>query len=249
MWWSPWSCRLVTSWTNNSNVLVNFQNIIPILLRENTVTRSRGSVRDWGYIVWWWRNLGWRRRRPWNTNKIIFLFFSLLFQLGFSLFQQVGIGLKSWHGLSCCWRWDLERRQGHLWEWWGQRPSECWRQLTLLAWERSHWWWRSWRMRMWCLRWSRSLVTVSLHETVNLEPVWSSSISWPRFGHPNHQTFSKSASFARGPVLFVHHTTIVILAFCNHWLVIASSTKEWFTSLTSEGSKVESCCWFITHSA
>jgi len=102
-------------------------------------------------------------------------------------------------------------------------------------------WWRQG-----CCSWS--LVTVGLHQTMNLEPVWSSSISWSWFTHSHHQTFSQSTSFARSSVLLVHHTPIVVLALCYHWLVVAGSSKEWFASLTSECSKMESCCWLVTHS-
>ena len=55
-----------------------------------------------------------------------------------------------------------------------------------------------------------------LHQTVDLEPVGPSAVSGARLGHPHHQTLPQSAGLARGPVLLVHHTPVVVLALGNH---------------------------------
>ena len=87
-----------------------------------------------------------------------------------------------------------------------------------------------------------------LHETMNLEPVWSTSISWTWFWHSNHQTFSESASFTSGTILLIYDASVIIFAFRNNALVVTGSSKKRFTTFTSERSKVESSCWFFANS-
>ena len=100
-----------------------------------------------------------------------------------------------------------------------------------------------WRI-MATLRWC-----VLLHETVNFEPVWSSAVTRARFRHTHHQTLPKPTCFARCSVFLVNDTSIIVLTFLDHRLVVASSSKEWFTSLASKSSKVKPGCWLPAHSA
>ena len=63
-----------------------------------------------------------------------------------------------------------------------------------------------------------SLVTIRLHQAVDLEPVGPPPVPGARLGHPHHQTLPQSAGLARGPVLLVHHTSVVILTLSYHRL-------------------------------
>ena len=84
---------------------------------------------------------------------------------------------------------------------------------------------------------------------MNLEPIGSSSVSTSRLAHANGQTFLESAGLAGGSVSLVNNTHVVILAIRNHCLVVAKSSKETLASLACEGSKVETCSFFIANSA
>lgn len=52
-----------------------------------------------------------------------------------------------------------------------------------------------------------------LEETMNFEPIGTSSVSGAAFRHSDQKTFSKAASFASCPILLVDDTFSVVLAF------------------------------------
>ena len=84
---------------------------------------------------------------------------------------------------------------------------------------------------------------------MDLEPVGSPAVSGARLGHPNHQTFSQSAGFTGSSVLLVDNTSVVVLTFSDHRLIVTSSAEERLAALASEGSEVEASSGFITDSA
>ena len=90
------------------------------------------------------------------------------------------------------------------------------------------------------------LLGVLLHEAVDLEPVGSPAVSGARLGHPHHQTFSQSAGFTGSSVLLVHNTSVVILTFSYHRLIVTSPAEKRFAALAGEGSEVEASSRFIT---
>ena len=81
---------------------------------------------------------------------------------------------------------------------------------------------------------------------MDLEPVGPPAVSGARLGHPNHQTFSQSAGFTGSSVLLVHNTSVVVLTFSYHRLIVTSPAEERFAALAGEGSEVESSSGFIT---
>ena len=81
---------------------------------------------------------------------------------------------------------------------------------------------------------------------MDLEPVGSPAVSGARLGHPHHQTFSQSAGFTGSSVLLVNNTSVVVLTFSYHRLIVTSPTKERFAALAGEGSEVEASSGFIT---
>ena len=85
-----------------------------------------------------------------------------------------------------------------------------------------------------------------MHQAVDLEPVGPPAVSGARLGHPNHQTFPQSAGFTRSSVLLVHNTSVVVLTFSDHRLVVTSPAKERLAALAGEGSEVEAGSRFIT---
>ena len=83
---------------------------------------------------------------------------------------------------------------------------------------------------------------------MDLEPVGPPAVPRARLGHAHHEALSEPAGLAGGPVFLVDHTPVVVLALLDHRLVVAGPAKEGLAALAGEGSKVESCCWFITNS-
>ena len=122
---------------------------------------------------------------------------------------------------------------------WG--PRNCWRDRAFNSWMR-------YGQR---LRWGRisgwRFWSVLLHQAVDFEPVWSSSISRSRFWHPHHQAFAKSASLASCSVFLVNNTSVVILALLYNRLVVACSTKERLASLAGESPKMKTSCRFFAN--
>lgn len=88
-----------------------------------------------------------------------------------------------------------------------------------------------------------------LHQTMYLEPVGSAPVPGSRLGHPDHEAFPQSASFAGSPVLLVDDALVVVLAFLNDGLVVAGPAKEGLASFTGEGSEVKPGCWLFANSA
>ena len=84
---------------------------------------------------------------------------------------------------------------------------------------------------------------------MDLEPVGSPAVSGARLGHPHHQTFSQSAGFTGSSVLLVNNTSVVVLTFSYHRLIVTSPAEERFAALAGEGSEVEASSGFITDSA
>ena len=85
-----------------------------------------------------------------------------------------------------------------------------------------------------------------MHEAVDLEPVGSPAVSGARLGHPHHQTFSQSAGFTGSSVLLVNNTSVVVLTFSYHRLIIFAASEERFAALAGEGSEVESSSRLVT---
>ena len=81
---------------------------------------------------------------------------------------------------------------------------------------------------------------------MDLEPVGPPPVPRARLGHPHHQTFSQSAGFTGSSVLLVNNTSVVVLTFSYHRLIVTSPTEERFATLAGEGSEVEASSGFIT---
>ena len=75
---------------------------------------------------------------------------------------------------------------------------------------------------------------------MDLEPIGPATIAGSRLGHAHHETLSEPASLAGRAVLLVDDTAVIVLAFLDDGLVVASSSKEGFAALTGEGAKVKS---------
>ena len=84
---------------------------------------------------------------------------------------------------------------------------------------------------------------------MDLEPVGSAAVSGAGLGHPHHQTFPQSAGFTRSSVLLVHNTSVVVLTFSDHRLVVTSPAKERLAALAGEGSEVEAGSRLVTNLA
>ena len=104
-------------------------------------------------------------------------------------------------------------------------------------------------------RWRRlgrslgSLLTLVLHQAVDLEPVGPSAVSAAGLGHADHEALPQPARLARGSVLLVHDAPEVVLALLDHRLVVARPPKEALAALARERAKVESCCGLVADPA
>ena len=93
------------------------------------------------------------------------------------------------------------------------------------------------------------LLSVLLHEAVDLEPVGPPPVPAARLGHPNRQALLEPAGLAGGSVPLVDDTDVIVLAVGDHCLVVTESAEEGLAALTSEGSEVEARCLLITDPA
>ena len=93
-----------------------------------------------------------------------------------------------------------------------------------------------------------SLLTLVLHEAVDLEPVGPPAVPRARLGHANHKALPQPASLASRPVLLVDDAPEVVLALLDHRLIVVGPPEEALAALAGERSKVKTSCWFIAHS-
>ena len=55
-----------------------------------------------------------------------------------------------------------------------------------------------------------------MHEAVDFKPVGPSTISRSGLGHADHEALSEPAGLTGGPVLLVHHTSVVVLTLLEN---------------------------------
>ena len=94
-----------------------------------------------------------------------------------------------------------------------------------------------------------SLLTLVLHEAVDLEPVGPPAVPRARLGHANHEALPQPARLASRPVLLVDDAPEVVLALLDHRLVVAGPAKEALAALAGERSKVETSRGLVAHAA
>ena len=85
-----------------------------------------------------------------------------------------------------------------------------------------------------------SLLTLVLHQAVDLEPVGPPAVPRARLGHADHEALPQPASLAGRPVLLVDDALVVVAALLDHRLVVAAPAEEALAALAGERSKVES---------
>ena len=93
-----------------------------------------------------------------------------------------------------------------------------------------------------------SLLTLVLHQAVDLEPVGPPAVPAARLGHADHEALPQPASLASGPVLLVDDTLVVVAALLDHCLVVTAPAEEALAALAGERSKVETSCRLVAHS-
>ena len=82
---------------------------------------------------------------------------------------------------------------------------------------------------------------------MDFEPIRSSPVSAPRFGHSNQKALSKPARLARCPVLLVNDTLVIVSAFLDHSLVVAAPTEERLAAFARKRSEMETSRLFVAH--